>query len=104
MKNISVCKITSCLSVILSIVFFYELTVAFSSIKELISDISLTAFIVTVFVILNFSVSILFLTKKLNPKLILIAFQIIIIIITNWALYEIYSFNGVTVIHSQTVS
>lgn len=92
------------MSVVLSILFFYELTVAFSSIKELISDISLTAFIVTVFVILNFSVSILLLIKKLNPKLILIAFQIIIIIITNWALYEIYSFSGVTVIHSQTVS
>jgi hypothetical protein len=64
MKNISVGKITSCLSVLLSIVFFYELTIAFSSVKDLISDMSLTAFVVTIFVIPNFLGSILLSTKK----------------------------------------
>jgi hypothetical protein len=68
----------------------------------LISDINLTAFVITVFVILNFLVSILLLTKKIKPKLVLIIFQIIII--AGWTLYKIYSFDGEIIINSQTVS
>jgi hypothetical protein len=104
MKNILANKITSCLSILLAIVFFYELINAFSGIKELFLEISPIALTVTVFVILNFLISVLLLTKKIKTKLVLIIFQIVIIIIISWALYEIYSFNGEIIIDSQTIS
>ncbi|WP_223607750.1 hypothetical protein [Chryseobacterium sp. OSA05B] len=104
MKNTLVYKITSCLSILLATVYFYEVVSSFEGVKELFLEISSVALVVTIFVIINLLLSILLLTKKIKVKLILIIFQALIIIVTTWALYEIYSFEEITIIDSQIVS
>lgn len=103
MKSTLACKITSCLSLFLTMVYLYELGSYFKDVKELFLEISSTAFIVTILVLFNFLLSVLLLTKKIKPKSVIIIFQILIIIVTAWSLYEIYSFKE-TIIDSQTVS
>ena len=103
MKNTLANKITSCLSILLMMVYLYELMSSFEGIKKLFLEISPVALVVTIFVIINLLLSILLLTKKIKVKRILIIFQILIIIVTIWALYEIYSFEEI-IIDSQIVS
>lgn len=91
MKNILASKITSCLSLLLAMVYLYELMSYFGGVKKLFREINLAALIFTIFVIFNFLLSILLLTKKIKSKLLLIIFQILIIIVTSWVLFEIYS-------------
>ncbi|WP_131401703.1 hypothetical protein [Chryseobacterium sp. JM1] len=103
MKNTLANKITSCLSILLVMVYLCELMSSFEGIKKIFLEISLVALLVTIFVIINLLLSILLLTKKIKVKRVLIIFQILIIIVTIWALYEIYSFEEI-IIDSQIVS
>ncbi|SHG02109.1 hypothetical protein SAMN02787100_3275 [Chryseobacterium sp. OV279] len=103
MKNALVYKITSCLSILLATVYLYELMSYFEGFKKLFLEISPVALALTVFLIINLLLSILLLTKKIKVKRVLIIFQILIIIVTIWALYEIYSFEEI-IIDSRIVS
>lgn len=103
MKSTLACKIMSCLSLFLAMIYLYELANCFEDVKELFLEISSTALIVTILVIFNFSLSVLLLSKKIKPKLVISIFQILIILVTAWSLYEIYSFKEM-IIDSQTVS
>ena len=85
-------KITSYLSFILSIIFLYELIKEFIN-GLLLTEIDTIPLIITLLVLFNLIIISLSILKIAQPILILIVFQILIIILVSWALFQIYNSN-----------
>ncbi|WP_123940816.1 hypothetical protein [Chryseobacterium sp. G0186] len=89
MKNTIIYKMISYVSLVLAGVFFFELIKEFRDFS--LMEMSLIALVSLILISCNAFISISFLMKKIKPGVLLMIFQIVMIIFTNWVLFQIYT-------------
>lgn len=103
MKITLVYKIVSIISLLFALMYYNEFFKEIAN-GTSIFEFDFKALVLTFFTIINTTFSILCLIKYLKPNLIILIFQILITILTGWALYEIYTFEKPEIIDCQTVA
>lgn len=89
MKNTILYKIISYVSLLLAGLFFFELIKEFRDFS--LMEMSFIALVSLILISCNTWISISFLMKKIKPGVLLMIFQIVMIVFTNWVLFQIYT-------------